>query len=317
MTNYIWTRMNEAIVRYRKDIRASLEHPVRLCEYVGADFPIDPMENVSGIPLKHLIYGCEYVKRNGQTVRRAPTKHLMGMAMYLNDSFNASPTVQLLVVKDKPELWQVCTVKAGDQATMEYGGPYWQLFSSHLTLWTGIPQQYTVTVLIEDSALRYTSWFRAGSLQNSRTVAPPAAKVSRPPVPSPDIRRHMVSMQSNSKGTTLVSPRVDSIGKVKTKEKREQLLDIDRTSTVPSYSSTNWLSQLANKAPKNTAGHKAKKARKMHEISGMPDNGRNYDLSTRVRDRLKSSSTDGRSLSCSSSDDTLYGGDRPQERARK
>jgi hypothetical protein len=127
----------------------------------------------------------------------------------------------------------------------------------------------------------------------------------------------MVSMQSNSKGTTLVSPRVDSIGKVKTKEKREQLLDIDRTSTVPSYSSTNWLSQLANKAPKNTAGHKAKKARKMHEISGMPDNGRNYDLSTRVRDRLKSSSTDGRSLSCSSSDDTLYGGDRPQERARK
>jgi hypothetical protein len=39
----------------------------------------------------------------------------------------------MLVTKDKPELWQVCTVKAGDQATMEYGGPYWQLFSSHLT----------------------------------------------------------------------------------------------------------------------------------------------------------------------------------------
>jgi hypothetical protein len=60
-------------------------------------------------------------------------KHLMGMAMYLNDSFNAIPTVQMLVVKDKPELWQVCTVKAGDQATMEYGGPYWQLLSSRLT----------------------------------------------------------------------------------------------------------------------------------------------------------------------------------------
>jgi hypothetical protein len=51
-----------------------------------------------------------------------------------------------------------------------------------LDLWTTIPQQYTVTVLIvEDSALRYTSWFRAGSLQkNSQTVAPSAAKVSRP-----------------------------------------------------------------------------------------------------------------------------------------
>jgi hypothetical protein len=186
-----------------------------------------------------------------------------------------------------------------------------------LDLWTTIPQQYTVIVLIEDSALRYTSWFRAGSLQNSLTVAPPAVKVSRSPVPSPDIRRHMVSMQSNSKGTTLVSPRVDSlVGKVKAKRAREQLLDINRTSTVPSYSSTNWLSQLANKAPKNTAGHKVKKARKMHEISGMPDNGRNYDLSIMARDSLKRSCTDGISLSCSSSsDDTLYGEDRPQERA--
>jgi hypothetical protein len=92
-------------VRYRKDIGASPEHPaVRLCEYVGTDFPIDPTENVSGIPLRHLMYGCEYVKRNGQTVRRAPTKHLMGMTLYLNDSFNTSPTVQMLVAKDKPEL---------------------------------------------------------------------------------------------------------------------------------------------------------------------------------------------------------------------
>jgi hypothetical protein len=49
-----------------------------------------------------------------------------------------------------------------------------------LDLLTTIPKQYTVTVLIEDSALRYTSWFRAGSLQNSQTVAPPAAKVSHP-----------------------------------------------------------------------------------------------------------------------------------------
>jgi hypothetical protein len=34
-------------------------------------------------------------------------------------------------------------------------------------LWTTIPTKYTVTVLIEDSALRYTSWFRAGSQRNS------------------------------------------------------------------------------------------------------------------------------------------------------
>jgi hypothetical protein len=83
--------------------------------------------------------------------------------------------------------------------------------------WTTIPKQYTVTVLIDDSALRYTSWFRAGSLQKSQTVAPPAAKVSHPPGPLPDIRRHLVSMQSNSQGTTQVSPRVDRIEKVKAK----------------------------------------------------------------------------------------------------
>jgi hypothetical protein len=74
---------NGLCVRYRHDIIASPEHPVWLCEYAGEDFPIAPTENVSGIPLGHLMYGCEYVKHNGQTVRRAPTKHLMGMAMYL------------------------------------------------------------------------------------------------------------------------------------------------------------------------------------------------------------------------------------------
>jgi hypothetical protein len=118
-----------------------------------------------------------------------------------------------------------------------------------------------------------------------------------------------------------VSPRVDSIGKVKAKGEREQFPDSNRTRTVPNCSSTttNWLSQWANKASKNTeGGHKAKKSRKTQEISGLPDNGRSVDISTMVRrDSLKSPSTDGRSLSCSSSDDTtLCGGDRPPERAQ-
>jgi hypothetical protein len=187
-----------------------------------------------------------------------------------------------------------------------------------LDLWPTIPQQYTVTVLIEDSALRFTSWFRTGSLQNSQTVAPSAAKLSRPPEPLPDIRRHLVSIQSNSQGTTQVSPSVDSIGKVKAKRESEQLLDSNRTRTVPNYSSTNRLSQWANKAPKNTEGHKAKKARKTHEISGLPDNGRSFDIiRTNVRNSLKSpSTTNGRSLSGSSSDDTQCGGDKPQEKAQ-
>jgi hypothetical protein len=95
-----------------------------------------------------------------------------------------------------------------------------------LDQWTTIPQQYTVTVLIEDSTQRYTSWFRAGFLKNPQTVASTAAKVSRPPASSPDIRRHMVSTQPNTQDTTWMSPTVDKIGKVKAKGESEQ-----RTST--------------------------------------------------------------------------------------
>jgi hypothetical protein len=185
-----------------------------------------------------------------------------------------------------------------------------------LDLWTTIPKQYTVTVLIEDSALRYTSWFRAGSLQKSQTVAPPA-KVSHPSEPLPDIRRHLISMQSNSQSTTQVSPRVDSIKQVKAKGEGEQPIDSISTKTVPNHSSMNWLSQWANKAPNNTEGRKAKKARKTQAISGSLVNGRSSDISTKVRNSLQSPSTDDRSRSCSSSShDTQCGGDKPQERVQ-
>jgi hypothetical protein len=95
---------------------------------------------------------------------------------------------------------------------------------------------------------------------------------------------------------------------VNAKWEGEQLIDSIRTKTVPKYSSTNWFSQRANKAPNNTEGHKAKKARKTQAISGLPDNGHSFDISTKVRNSLKSPSTDGRS------DDTQCGGDKPQER---
>jgi hypothetical protein len=64
--------------------------------------------------------------------------------------------------------------------------------------WTTIPQQYMVTVLIDGSTLRYTSWFRAGFLHNLGIVASSAALVSRPHVSSPD----MVHMQSNNPDVT-------------------------------------------------------------------------------------------------------------------
>jgi hypothetical protein len=123
-------------------------------------------------------------------------------------------------------------------------------------------------------------------------------------------------MQSNSQGTTQVSPRVDSMKKVKAKGEGEQPIDSLSTKTVPNHSSMNWPSQRANKAPNNTDGHKAKKARKTQAISGSLVNGRSSDISTKVRNSLQSPSTDDRSLSCSSSHDTQCGGDKPQEKVQ-
>jgi hypothetical protein len=154
-----------------------------------------------------------------------------------------------------------------------------------LDLWTTIPKQYTVTVLIEDSALRYTSWFRAGLQQR---------------------KYHILLNHFRTYG---------GIREGESKGEGEQPIDSIRTKTVPNYSSTNWLSQRANKAPNNTEGHKAKKTRNTQAISGSPVNGRSSDISTKVRNSLQSPSTDGRRLSCSSSShDTQCGGARQTSR---
>jgi hypothetical protein len=113
-----------------------------------------------------------------------------------------------------------------------------------------------------------------------------------------------------------VSPRVDSIKKVKAKGEGEEPIDSIKTKTVPNHSSMNWLSQRANKALKNTEGHKVKKARKTQATSGSLVDGRSSDISTKVRNSLQSPSTDDRSRSCSSSHDTQCGGDKPQERVQ-
>jgi hypothetical protein len=85
---------------------------------------------------------------------------------------------------------------------------------------------------------------------------------------------------------------------------------------------TSTSSQLANKAPNNTEGHKAKKARKTQATNGSLVNGRSSDISSKVRNSRQSPSTDDRSLSCSSSssssssNDTQCGGDKPQEKVQ-
>jgi hypothetical protein len=108
-----------------------------------------------------------------------------------------------------------------------------------------------------------TSWFRAGFLHNLGTVA---------------------------------SSAVDSRGNLLGNGGREQASSITRTSTAPRSSSENWVSQWANRAPRNstsanTDGRKAKKSSTKQGKHGMSDDGRNPDPSTMVKESLRSSST--------------------------
>jgi hypothetical protein len=98
-----------------------------------------------------------------------------------------------------------------------------------------------------------------------------------------------------------VLPTVDKIEKAKAKGESEQWTST-KPSTEPYSPSTNWLSQMANKAQTKTEGHKAKKSRMMQ-----------------VKESLHSLNTDGRNQSSSSSSssvNTLCGVSRPRKRAQ-
>jgi hypothetical protein len=224
--------------------------------------------------------------------------------------------------------WRICEVLYVRKETLDQ--------------WTTISQQYMVTVLIDGSTLQYSSWFRAGFLHKSEIAASLAAPVSRPLASSPDIRKHMVHMKPNPKGTTLASPRVDSM---QGNGAGEQPPGINKTSTASRSSSTNWLSQMANRASRKstsviTEGRISKKPRTKQGMSDIPGGGRNPGQSTTMaRASLRSPSIEDRSpdgsrlmepsdeqasrqsstsdtLSCRSSNSTQSGVDGPHERAQ-
>jgi hypothetical protein len=59
-----------------------LTNKSRLCEYSGTERPVDPREHVNSIPLRQLMYGCEYY-REGKLYRKSPDQHLNSLLRYM------------------------------------------------------------------------------------------------------------------------------------------------------------------------------------------------------------------------------------------
>jgi hypothetical protein len=171
-----------------------------------------------------------------------------------------------------------------------------------LDQWTTIPQQYMVTVLIDDATMQYSAWFRAGFLRKKSEIAASLAA----PVPrtiassSPDIRNYLVQTKPDLKSTTLVSSRVDSIRKLRGNGAEELLPGIKRTSTASRSSSTNGLRQMESRVSRNspsvnTDGRIAKKPRTKQGMSDITDGGCSSGPSTMERVSLRSPSIEDRS----------------------
>jgi hypothetical protein len=53
-----------------------------LCEYSGTERPVDPQEHVNSIPLRQLMYGCEYY-RDGKLYRKSPDQDMDSLLRYM------------------------------------------------------------------------------------------------------------------------------------------------------------------------------------------------------------------------------------------
>jgi hypothetical protein len=127
-------------LRASRYIAASHPQSTRgLCEYTGTERLVPQDEHVNSVPMRQLMYGCEY-QRNGRTYRKSPDQDLDSLLRYMQSpNPGEEPTCRLLITKDKPDN---TTVSLGinrplqplDELTIEYGGPYWQIFWPHLSL---------------------------------------------------------------------------------------------------------------------------------------------------------------------------------------
>jgi hypothetical protein len=110
-----------------------------LCEYSGTERPVDPQEHVYSIPLRQLMYGCEYY-RDGKLYCKSPDQDMGSLLRYMQaPNPGEEPTCCLMIVRDKAKSTTVSLfinrpIQPQEDLTIEYGGPYWQIFWNHLSL---------------------------------------------------------------------------------------------------------------------------------------------------------------------------------------
>jgi hypothetical protein len=109
-----------------------------LCEYSGTERTVDPQEHVNSIPLRQLMYGCEYY-RDGKLYRKSPDQDMDSLLRYMQaPNPGEESACRLMIVRDNTKSTMVSLfinrpIQTQEDLTIEYGGPYWQIFWNHLS----------------------------------------------------------------------------------------------------------------------------------------------------------------------------------------
>jgi hypothetical protein len=96
---------------------------------------MDPQEHVNSIPLRQLMYGCEYC-RDGELYRKSPDQDLDSLHL---DTCKLPTQEKSQHVRDKPKSTMVSLfinrpIQPQRDLTIENGGHYWQILWNHLSL---------------------------------------------------------------------------------------------------------------------------------------------------------------------------------------
>jgi hypothetical protein len=85
------------------------------------------------------MYGCEYY-RDGKLYRKSSDQDMYSLLRYMQaPNPGEEPTCRRIIVRDKAKSTMVSLfinrlIQTQEDLTIEYGGPYWQIFWNHLSL---------------------------------------------------------------------------------------------------------------------------------------------------------------------------------------
>lgn len=93
-------------------------------DYCASDLS-DALRINSEVPLRQLMYECQYMKKVGKRYRKAPCTPMESLSMFSNGSApDEDPNVELTATPyKKVEVWMTRTITADEQLNIDYGRP--------------------------------------------------------------------------------------------------------------------------------------------------------------------------------------------------